>query len=54
MVLFLYEGVVARLDNNNEDDFDVDKRHRLDDCFETLILAYSLEYLPVKPLMANV
>ena len=34
-----YEGVMACLGNDNKDNFDVDIRNRLDDCFEYFLLA---------------
>ena len=39
----LYEGVVACWDKNNNDNFDVDIRHSIDDCFNYFILAHPLK-----------
>ena len=43
MVELLNKGVVACLDGNNKDDFDVDIRYNLGDLFEYFLLAHPLE-----------
>ena len=41
----LDEDVVEFLDKNNDNDFDMDIRHSLDECFEIFLLVHSLEYI---------
>ena len=43
VVTYLYEGVVTLLVTYNKDNFDVDIRNSLDDCFWYFLLTHPLE-----------
>ena len=54
VVVCLDESVVAFLDKNNKENFDVDIRNIFDECFEYFLLAHPLEYILEGNLVENV